>query len=131
MVSGRVHGLVIALSLLVLIVGFAGCGLTPSVKTRERWYPTHSHYRVTRPEVIVFIHGYGGSEETFAFVPFLVSAAPERTIMYFNYNTGALKGGLDSFSVIGADLRAFLHVARETLDAGIRAYAEGREPMFE
>ncbi len=99
------------LALLILSSMTVACGVRSSVESEDPWYPTYSHYRASQEEVIVFIHGYGGSEETFAVVPYLVASGLEgrqRSIMYFNYDTGALKRGLDSFSVIGSQLRAFL-----------------------
>lgn len=94
---------------ILFCLGLQGCGLWPWPSTPERWYPTYSHYRATQPNIVVFIHGYGGSEDTFTFLPYLVARFPGRTIMYFTYDTGALRSDLDSFSVIGSQLRAFLH----------------------
>lgn len=97
------------LAVLTVALLLTGCGLSQRVKTQERWYPNYSRFRIEQKNVIVFVHGYGGYEDSFGFVPYLVARFPGRTIMYFNYETGPFLGRAYSIGVLAEDFRVFLH----------------------
>jgi hypothetical protein len=101
----RPHAALLALACCAV----AGCA---SVSTSEQWYPNYSKFRVAQDKsIIVFVHGYGGSEETFHVVPYLQAALDPgntTTVMYFNYDTGALQSNLSSIGQISSDFRVFL-----------------------
>src|SRR6266851_4632002 len=95
---------------LLFALACGGCGFQSTVKTSEQWYPNYSLYRIApKKNIVVYVHGYGGSEETFDLLPYFeASVAPNATIMYFNYKTGVGENNTDSFGVIAERLRGFL-----------------------
>ncbi len=94
------------------LLTLGACSTASLVTTPDQWYPNYGPFRVAPDkQIVVYVHGYGGSEETFHIVPYLQASLSQDgaiTILYFNYDTGALRANLQSFGQISEQLRDFL-----------------------
>ncbi len=88
-----------------LLLAVTSCG----APREDSWYPHYSTFWARHHDrPIVFIHGFGGSFDTFRDAPFRLGLGSGRGLFYFGYETGPFLERANHISRVAADLRAFL-----------------------